>query len=135
MTRRINQKNPADCAVCALAMFLEVDYDQLMDDLPYLVDKVKTIAGGGLNKDEMIMVASLYKRRPIILIQNYYDHEGSRTKELFKMLAGIPAVMSAISLNVPHVGHAVYWDGKKIHDPSNKNKYRKSTIKPFEIMY
>ena len=134
--KRINQKNPADCAVCALAMFLGYDYDEILDLLPYLVGKIQSVQTGGLTSiEERLICAVLRPDDPVVVISNHHDPDGKKTKKLFKMLKGIPALMAARSLNHPNVGHAVYWDGSKIIDPSNKKRYTKKTIKPYEIMF
>lgn len=132
---RINQRNPADCAVCALCMFLDVDYNDFISKFPFLSEKIQSVRTGGLNKETMMQIAATVKGRPMMLLYNRFDYNNKRKKDIFKMFAGIPAIMSTVSLNYPGVAHAVYWDGKKIHDPSNKNKYTKRTIRPYEIMF
>ena len=132
---RINQRNPADCAVCALCMFLGVDYNDFIGGFPFLSEKIQSVRTGGLNKDVMMQIAATVRGRPMMIMYNHYDYNNKRKKDIFKMFAGVPAVMSAMSLNYPGVAHAVYWDGEKIHDHSNKNKYTKRTIRPYEIMF
>jgi hypothetical protein len=33
------------------------------------------------------------------------------------------ALVSALSRNFPSKGHAIFWDGKKVHDPSNLKRH------------
>lgn len=131
----VNQRNPADCAVCALAMFAGYSYEEFLQGYPFLIRVIQKLDGGGLNKDTMMLLASQVLGRPMMLLSSNHDFSGKRTEEVFRMFDGIPAIMSAVSLNYPNVAHAVYWDGKEIHDPSNKEKYTKETIKPFEILF
>ena len=132
-TERIGQKHGSDCAVCALAMFLGYDYDEFIQALPFLVEKVRE---DGLDKATIKTICLVLRRDlPICTIDNRYDPDRVKTKQIFKLLKGVPAIMSARSLNVTHAAHAVYWDGTKIIDPSPKKKYTKGTINPFEVIF
>jgi len=130
--KRVSQKDNADCAVCCLAMYMGVDYEELLEALPFLVTKTQK---GGLYTEQLQMIMAVWSGRPVSIIHNHYDKDREKTKQILKMLDGTPAILSARSLNYPSMGHAVYWDGSKIHDPSNKKKYNKSNISIYEVLF
>lgn len=135
MSRRIKQRNPADCAVCCVAMFLDLRYTELLTRFPYLVEKIASIQDGGLNLYEEQLCIMAATGKGVINMRVHYDWDDKRKAELFKIIKDKKAILSCRSLNVPDGFHAVYWDGKKVLDPSNKKRYTKTTIRPYNIMF
>lgn len=133
MTNRINQKNPADCAMCCVAMFCGITYEQLMERAPWLSYLTQSVNNGGMTTDQELHLISVITGRTPLVIQNHY-HAEENTERLFEMLKGKPAILSARSLNFFGGFHAVYWDGTKVIDPSNKKKYTRKTIIPFQAI-
>lgn len=130
---RINQRNAADCAMCVTAMFCGLTWEQLLEKNPFLAYKTSSIQGGGLTKEEQLLIISSVTGRTPLLIQNYY-HAEENTPRIFELIKGKRAILSSYSLNFQGCGHAVFWDGKEVIDPSNKRQYTKDTIIPYEVI-
>ena len=135
MTKRINQKNPADCVVCCLAMYLGTTYKELLIRYPCLVERITNVRQGGVNLYEEQLMIFAATGKGMIHMQIHYDWDNTRQAEVMEMLAGKKAILSVRSLNVEDAAHAVFWDGNKVLDPSNKKRYTKATVRPYNIMF
>jgi hypothetical protein len=105
----IQQKFTADCAVACLAMFLGVEYE---DVLRHVSGHELTLVG--LTNSREAYIARLFE------VEIYFL---DRTKiDRFK-----PAVLTVPSLNSKTgLTHAVYWDGTRIYDPNQGRKGKES---------
>jgi hypothetical protein len=105
----IQQKFAADCAVACLAMFLGVEYE---DVLRHVGGHELTL--GGLTNNREAYIARLFEVEISFLDRTKID----RSK---------PAVLTVPSLNSKTgLTHAVYWDGTRIYDPNQGRKGKKS---------
>lgn len=132
--KTIKQTNPGDCAICAMAMFLDLSYADMIRLMPFVCENISKIRGGGMTKEEMLHIIAAISGRPPVLIQCHYDPNDYRLEEMMGFIQGRKAILSARSLNYVGCGHATFWDGKKLHDPSRKKTYTIKTIKPYEII-
>jgi len=100
----MRQRFDADCAVCCLAMFLGLEYE----------DVAKHCAGyelvwAGLTNDRERAIASLYRVDVEFVDGSRIDWDR-------------PAVVTVPSLNAcgeRPATHAVYWDGERSWDPNS----------------
>ena len=99
----IKQRHHGDCAICALAMFLNVSYETIES----LVSKFE--AYEGLSGEKILEIANMFEEVELKLNESW-----DKSK---------PAIVSLPSLNIMDSEHACYWDGKKIWDPSTKVPY------------
>ena len=105
----IQQKFAADCAVTCLAMFLGVEYE---DILRHVGGHELTL--GGLTKSREAYIAQLFEVEISFLDRTKIDR--SR-----------PAVLTVPSLNSKTgLTHGVYWDGTRVYDPNQGRKGKKS---------
>jgi len=133
--RTIRQKNPGDCAVCALAMYLGLSYLEMILAFGYVCDKIAKIQGGGLNTDDMRIIIRAYTGEAPLVVTSRIDPFHDRRDDMMALIQGKKAILCAPSLNVEGVGHAVYWNGSKVFDPSKKKRFTKKTINPYEIIF
>jgi hypothetical protein len=105
----IQQKFAADCAVACLAMFLGVEYE---DVLRHVGGHELTL--GGLTNYREAYIARLFQVEISFLDRIKID----RSK---------PAVLTVPSLNSKTgLTHAVYWDGTRVYDPNQGRESKKS---------
>ena len=105
----IQQKFTADCAVACLAMFLGVEYE---DILRHVNGHELTL--GGLTNYREAYIARLFEVEIFFLDRTRID----RSKAA---VLTVPSVNSKTGLT-----HAVYWDGTRIYDPNQGRKGKKS---------
>lgn len=112
----VNQKTNYDCAVAAMAMFLNVSYEEVAG---VLYDDLRQPETEGTTDENMIEVMEKF---------------GTKTMQVNFVLRGVPAILTVPSLNVKNANHAVYWTGQYILDPqhgrANKKFYK---MKPESI--
>lgn len=100
----IEQKNIGDCTICCYSMFTGIKYDELFKKF--------------FNKNELIKGVSDNKLKKI---NKYFGiKEIKKTSNL-----EIPMLLIVDSKNIENTHHMIYWNGKRIFDPSTKKKYRK----------
>jgi len=100
VTKFVQQRMPADCAVAALAMFLNLAYEDIARHCTgaELVDS-------GLTWIRENYILNLYKTPCDVFDKTVMDWSK-------------PAILSVPSLNEAEgVTHSVYWDGRRIWDP------------------
>jgi hypothetical protein len=105
----IQQKFTADCAVAALAMFLGVDYE---DILPHVAGH--ELVHNGLANAREKYIAGMFEVEIVFR---------DRTKIDWSQ----PAVLTVPSMNSETgATHAVYWDGDRVWDPNHGRVGKKS---------
>lgn len=119
----MKQRNDNDCAVCCLAMLLNVGYDKLAEHQPGFM---RQINGRGASLDDIDTVLQSYGHQHSVTYKRLYvaDLDSTTVK---KMLTLRPAIIVAPSLNNNGL-HMVYWDGHMLHDPSPKKQYTMSSL-------
>lgn len=138
----IKQRNLKDCAICSLAMFLDLPYAEIKRDVisHHAMQSERRFTG---TTDETEM-AILWKYGA--KIKAYHQTELAMRTVRGKWVAVKPkrinfkkvigkkrAIISVPSLNFKDFGHAIFWDGKKLYDPSNLKKY--TAEKAFRCAY
>jgi len=130
MTTYIEQRYRNDCAVAAIAMALDVDYDYL-HKLVLDADIYKPDGPGGISFHDML---PLITKLGLVESNPYKGIHGDVTikhksfhisPEYFtSTLWGRPSVLSVPSLNQAGKRHAIFYDGDKLYDPSPRTKYQ-----------
>ena len=117
MKKRIVQEDFFGCAVACLAMAVGVDYKTMRKEVGRYWAAVHPFDRyDGLD----------HKDEEIILYIFGYRLLGARAikgRDLRSYVGNLPAILTVPSLNVMEHFHAVYWDGKKVHDPSPLKVY------------
>lgn len=116
----IQQRMPADCAVAALAMFLEKPYEHIAE-----------LCSGA----ELVRLGLSWTRENFIL--GLFDVEADvYAASLIDWSQ--PAILSVPTLNEAEGGsHSIYWDGNRVWDPQmgreGKSSYTNQQAKEFAI--
>lgn len=120
----IDQRNGSDCAICCIAMALDVSYERVMEvavaakayDVEIGTTNMRAILTGlglGLTFNNGRPTGDFVQRdRPYALSSEYF-RDG---------LWGRPAIITLRSLNMDGY-HAVFYDGEMVYDPSPHNRY------------
>ncbi|PAJ75712.1 hypothetical protein CJF42_03520 [Pseudoalteromonas sp. NBT06-2] len=123
----INQRTIYDCGICALAMALDTSYKDITTQWPNEVD------GIGVTAQETVkfLVLNEYKRYKPVLLQTRealaeLDPQAAQrnlftTSDVKQMCTGLRAILT-IKTSYGEL-HAVYWNGKQIHDPARKSPH------------
>lgn len=108
-TKLIKQKYEADCAVACLAMFCGVTYEQLMGCIQFNLNRQEPIKF--MNNEEMAKILIQYGHKPM---------------QSYTLLPEVKSIICVPSLGTKKKFHYIYFDGYKIHDPSNFETYSNS---------
>lgn len=108
----ISQKQPYDCVVACLAMFIDKNYNYVKNK--YFSDHDFSCEGQGITKYNEIKVL---------------EKEGYIVRDISPILPVRKAIVTVPSLNYKGKYHAVFWDGITICDPNANNKKKNSKIK------
>lgn len=125
----MKQRNLKDCAICCLSMALGVSYKKIKDD----VMSANKIMYGDRHKFD----GTTIEVEHLILWKYGINHDFIEKKWVCSLSNGLlqkmppfrrkirnkRALLTVPSLNFNGKYHAVYWDGRKIHDPSNLRCY------------
>jgi ABC-type bacteriocin/lantibiotic exporter with double-glycine peptidase domain len=135
----MRQKNLKDCGICCLAMIMDKGYHAVKRDVLFAHRQVNgprqfngttqdidmlVLWKNGIRADTVEAEPSGYrirytKKGPLII------YEKKKKNDLKKLLFGKRAILTCPSLNFHDLYHAVYWDGERLHDPSNLKRYNK----------
>lgn len=114
MTKLVTQKTGSDCVLAAIAMAVGKSYDEAWT----AEDTDAVTECRGINDYTPWMARQG--------LQEYVDYKQVWTHDnatLSAMLWGRRAILAVASLNIDGGWHAVYWDGERLYDPSNKNTF------------
>lgn len=119
-TKRIEQADAMGCAIATLAMATGVSYDRMRVIVGEYWDNFKLLHNfTGLDMDDERII--LFRMGYSMLFLRPLKHTTLRT-----MYSG-PCIMIVPSLNLERGYHSIYWDGKKLHDPSPLKRYTEKT--------
>lgn len=105
MSTLIQQRMPADCAVAALAMFLNVTYEDVA-----IHCSGAELVRSGLSWVRENHILGLFQVECDVFAPSVIDWVQ-------------PAILSVPTLNEPEGGtHSIYWDGKRVWDPQTNRK-------------
>ncbi len=117
----IKQDDDYGCAIAGIAMALKIPYAKAREEAAEYWDAFYPYTpykGMGHEDEQIILYKHGLKTFAIRLPESLKDREG-----LKDLIAGIPALFSVPSINVPGLFHSLYWDGENIHDPSRLKTY------------
>lgn len=99
----ISQKEPYDCVVACLSMFVDKPYSQIKNKYFKNQDFSHNTSSPGVGYDKEVEVLKL---------------EGYTAKDISPELPPRNAIVTVPSLNYENSLHAVFWDGLTIFDPN-----------------
>lgn len=115
----VKQRATYDCVLAVLAMASGKPYEEMFDPaFCQIVEQATKCSGDNLDE--------AYKRAGFINGENmwivYFGNNEPRLAR--QMLMGRRAMIQVPSLNHEGAEHMIYWDGRQILDPSNKQVYK-----------
>ena len=114
--KHVIQRTPHDCVLAAMAMAVGKDYDEAWTP----EDTAAVVASKGVaDWEPWFTKQGLKEGRDWLVV--YCSH--IEQNHLKALLFARPALLSVCSLNNSGGWHAVYWDGFKLWDPSNRKQY------------
>lgn len=122
------QKSPNDCAICCMAMLLEVSYNAVLKAARKHYKKMGMRYNGMDDKDERAVADALGK--PIKVWHTLTRESKDRAIRQLEDNK-VRGVLCVPSINTEGEYHAVFWDGTKLIDPSNKKKYAADGLAAF----
>jgi hypothetical protein len=118
----INQRTIYDCGICSLAMALDKPYEAITSRWPNKVD------GIGVTAQETVKFLVLNKYKPVLIQTREaiaeVDHQAPKQNlfSAFELKQLCECTQSILTVRTSYGElHAVFWDGKQIHDPSRKS--------------
>lgn len=139
----IRQKNLVDCGVCCLAMAIDKPYKEILKQVNswMKIHEPKEKFTGMTAEIETsilwkfdIKFTHIYTYEKHVVFQDgYWIPKRDKKINLKKIVGDKKALLSCPSINFKGKGHAVYWDGKKLHDPSNMKRF--TARKAFDTAY
>ncbi len=122
-TALVEQREKSDCAICCIAMATGLSYEEVMAAAGDAYQP-----GKGTNREYEILQRLGYKYtfergEPVgDIVARHRDW--CISPEFFRsMLWGRRALVSVPSVNFAGGHHMVYWDGRRIWDPSRLKRY------------
>lgn len=116
----VKQRTNYDCALAVLAMATGKPYEELFDpEFCERVEEAKTCSGDNL--DEAYRRAGFVKGETMWV---FHPGVNPNYQLIRNLLRGRRAMIQVPSLNYEGAEHFIYWDGRQIHDPSNKQAYQ-----------
>lgn len=123
MTTLIRQRAPSDCTLCCLAMALGLTYDELGAKLgPAFMALVSKL--GTTDNEENAMFEALQLRKDADFQELILSPHWCSLAFAKNMLWGRRAIIAVRSKNTRDGLHNLYWDGRALFDPSNKDDYQ-----------
>ncbi len=113
--KTIQQDDDYGCAIACLAMAMGCGYAKARREVETYFETFQPFdkyTGLGDDQDRIILYKNGYRLFPI------RKPEGLRGAAFKKFVGKQHAILTLPSINVQGLFHGVYWDGKKIHDPS-----------------
>lgn len=121
------QKTPNDCAIACFKMITGRRYNDVLKTVGDEYEPGKGLRSVQISLERLGFGDDDFFRhiRPFLLSPEY-----------FRRLAwGRKALLTVPSLNIKDGWHMVYYDGKKLHDPSTKKTYKRfEDLKPEQIV-
>ena len=119
-TKIVKQRADYDCALAVLAMVSGRDYDEIFDaDFCARINERKVCTGDDLI--EAYARAGFEKGKNL---HDVYTGYGINFPILRQLIWGRRAMIQVPSLNYVGSEHMIYWNGKEVIDPSNKQTYK-----------
>lgn len=115
----IKQRSNYDCALAVLAMASGKQYEEIFDaEFCARIEEKQTCTG-----DDLL---EAYRRAGFVKGENLRTISTAHAMPHLplQLIWGRRAMIQVPSLNYKGSEHFVYWDGKEILDPSNKQVYR-----------
>lgn len=114
----LKQRAGYDCGVACLAMLLGETYKEVRRATDHYLKTARKqkLRDTGMDEDDDRAVAKAFGKKLKVW---YPGKTKARRKEIVKRLCGRPAILTVPALGYPPGTefHAVYWDGKHVHDP------------------
>lgn len=104
----IKQRHNQDCGIASLAMFMKVSYEEAEHETTKVLNKFFHRSGMNI-EDLALVIKDGYNKEPVVL----------RT-----IAPNVPAIVSVPSLGTKRMFHWIYFDGKRVYDPSNYEVYK-----------
>jgi hypothetical protein len=123
ITNLVKQDDDYGCAIAALAMACGKTYAEMRLEVQQYWDAFfpfHPYKGMDEHDEAVLLYKHGYKFYTIRVLR---DGQDGLYESFHDMLAGRQALMSVPSINIPGLYHALYWDGKKLHDPSKLKRY------------
>jgi hypothetical protein len=118
-TTLVQQRNDTDCAVCAVAMALDLPYDRVMAAAMAAKCYSRENGTSAVYKvlEKLGLSYTFLQGKPIgDFTTRMRDY--ALSNDIFRdMVWGRPAIITAKSINGAF-SHAVWYDGEKVYDPS-----------------
>ena len=99
----IYQRVKGDCCICAIAMAVGATYEDVVSKIGK-----HDFAKFGVSQDLELEVLRAYGWKPVLTFSFPYQE---------------PCILSVASLNYYGTLHSVYWDGKRMYDPSTERQH------------
>jgi hypothetical protein len=135
MTKPLKQRSTNDCAIAALAMFLNETYKNTKNLVDFHHAKNEIEDFEGLTCNQLVEVSEMVKEK----IKIWYSPKHCR-KSIKKKLQGRRAILVVPAMGYSpfeNMWHAIYWDGKYIYDPVSSNtsmRYGRNGKRAFDKM-
>ena len=133
MTALVKQRTGHDCVVCCLAMLTGRAYEDVLAALGDTFDPKRGVCDdhGALERLDFDMAFDAGDRLGEAVVR----HRGPLAPVYFGRMAwGRRALLSVPSLNNPGGWHMVYYDGRRLFDPSPNEIYETFEGLPVETM-
>ncbi len=120
MTKSLKQRSTNDCAITCLAMFLDCPYSVMRRIVMAYFLRCKKKFDGMYYTDEKA-IGQIFGEEFRV-----WHVTAKNRKKIVAKLVGRPALVTVPSINCEKSNHAVYWDGRMLHDPSKLKRYGES---------
>jgi hypothetical protein len=124
----IRQRLRNDCAVCTIAMALDLTYEEVMATAV----KIGALEDRGMRAEYSVIESFGLKQ----MIDFRIMHRGQLAPEYFLHFSwSRRAILAVPSLNIEDSFHSVYWSGTELFDPCTLKTYSKwDELRPDEII-
>lgn len=119
----VQQEDALGCAIAALAMAVGCTYAEMRDEVSKYWMIFKPMHDyKGLDGDDERILLYRYGIRPLTMKAH------AKGPELKEFIGTTPTLLSVKSKNRPGCGHAVYWNGENVYDPSKLKTYTDADV-------
>jgi hypothetical protein len=115
----VYQRSDQDCMVCVLAMFTGRDYNDIVLAARAIHPEYNSLR---MAMTHTIMRRIAHDSGLVLLSGIYMDWRA-------------PGIVGVVSKTHENCGHALFWDGETLHDPSGSGKYDRASIEASALEY